>query len=224
MIIEIDSISPFPLPPFSSLPSFFPHGFTSSYTFIFSIPFHHSPFSFLPFLVSFLSYLFMSSFFNHLSLLSSFFSWFFPFFPLSLFLFSFLLFPSPIFSFPSPFPFLPSPYAVVDSWGKFSDGLMVGNLKEIGFFKECLDITVFQPPPDLQEPQKLPQHHPDVLLQPQSALSMLLSRSSLPYKRILNEEGANLYHSTDPSSSTTESRPSLLQADFTGQYCLVTYA
>lgn len=32
--------------------------------------------------------------------------------------------------------------AVVDSWGKFADGLLVGNMKQLGFFHECLDINV----------------------------------------------------------------------------------
>ncbi|KAG7163901.1 Nose resistant to fluoxetine protein 6-like 7 [Homarus americanus] len=60
------------------------------------------------------------------------------------------------------------PLKLVDSWGKSADGVLVGNLKIIGFLNECVNIEV-QPEslsldPDLQDLDSTlegrPQHHP----------------------------------------------------------------
>ncbi|ROT80818.1 hypothetical protein C7M84_000436 [Penaeus vannamei] len=42
------------------------------------------------------------------------------------------------------------PLQLVDSWGKFADGMLVGNLKLMGFFGECVRISVTQDDADFR--------------------------------------------------------------------------
>lgn len=196
------------------------------------------------------------------------------------------------------------PLMMVDSWGKFSDGMLEGNLQQLGFFYECLNVKVYQPPETLNDPfhtindPSLPLNqastHQNILLKPPSAhsqphnlisrtqnqdsylpqhLANLPSNSPLRHQRLPPKvyEAINLPHrllrvppqsSLDPqeprrpprharqalnvpphphhlqqdrplgrytdlddedSTATTTSSP-LPLADFSGQYCLVTYA
>ncbi|XP_063604151.1 nose resistant to fluoxetine protein 6-like isoform X2 [Penaeus indicus] len=42
------------------------------------------------------------------------------------------------------------PLQMVDSWGKFADGMLVGNLNLMGFFRECVRISVTQDDADFR--------------------------------------------------------------------------
>ncbi|KAK8401121.1 hypothetical protein O3P69_002701 [Scylla paramamosain] len=110
------------------------------------------------------------------------------------------------------------PLQLVDSWGKFGDGILVGNLKQLGFFEECLDIRVFQPSSDLKTSQKVP-------LQPLSVLSRLPNAALQPHNSIRDQKDPNRRVSFDlPSFKAEERSTGIPPADFSGQYCLVTYA
>ncbi|KAK4296233.1 hypothetical protein Pmani_031262 [Petrolisthes manimaculis] len=92
------------------------------------------------------------------------------------------------------------PIKLVDSWGKFSDGVLEGNVKELGFFHECLDI-----------------HHPQHNYAGSSLLHRL--RQSNPRRGTIENgetEGWKTYGAAAESND--------YDANFEGQYCLLTYA
>lgn len=110
------------------------------------------------------------------------------------------------------------PLQLVDSWGKFGDGLLVGNLKQLGFFEECLSIRVFQSSSDMKTSQKPP-------IQPLSVLPWVLNATLQPHNNIRDHKDANRRVYSDLPSFKAENRStSIPPADFSGQYCLVTYA
>ncbi|XP_071547734.1 nose resistant to fluoxetine protein 6-like isoform X2 [Panulirus ornatus] len=122
------------------------------------------------------------------------------------------------------------PAKLVDSWGKFTDGVLVGNTKALGFFSECLDVDVHRgsmprhglPHPGAQlpgrvddpprRPPSLHHQHPD----PRGRAGPMESLRNVP---VLEEEL--------PDDPKEESRPgpdsSSPQSSFQGQYCLLTY-
>lgn len=94
-------------------------------------------------------------------------------------------------------PFL-SFLTVVDSWGKFSDGMLEGNLQQLGFFYECLKVKVYQPPvtPNdpfhaFNDPSLLSNHAPSH----QNILSVPPNAHSQPHNFISRTQNRNSYHS-----------------------------
>ncbi|XP_042231022.1 nose resistant to fluoxetine protein 6-like isoform X2 [Homarus americanus] len=118
------------------------------------------------------------------------------------------------------------PLKLVDSWGKSADGVLVGNLKIIGFLNECVNIEV-QPEslsldPDLQDLDSTlegrPQHHPlNTFDGPQRG--SLFSQGRPPH---LQGRPPPL-QSRPPHTAGFNNEDIVLNANFRGQYCVLNF-
>ncbi|XP_069953827.1 nose resistant to fluoxetine protein 6 isoform X3 [Cherax quadricarinatus] len=110
------------------------------------------------------------------------------------------------------------PLKLIDSWGKFADGVLVGNFQLLlGFFTECVSLRVspetkhFSSDPDLQD--HLPGFEENIL-RLQDILGYLPEFEENSFGRqgnILEQQNLKAEFSLN------------LDADFQGQYCLLTY-
>nr|XP_045584880.1 nose resistant to fluoxetine protein 6-like [Procambarus clarkii] len=126
------------------------------------------------------------------------------------------------------------PLKLVDSWGKFADGIMLGNLKLVGFFSECVNLRVRPQTLNTSQIPELQDYRPGlddntfdlegIFLGLKDNLRKIHrttnSRSNLHSPQNLKQRVPDLHPGLRGFQSDS---PLVLNASFQGQYCLLNY-